>query len=74
MFESKLFGSRALGAGSFLGYGELPGVRRRAAKCAAAAPAEAEVASTAFDGAEEFRAFAVSVTAYRGKGSWLRDC
>ena len=74
MLECELFGSRTLGKGSFLGYGELSGVRRRAAERATAASAEAADASTAFDGEEEFRAFAVSVTAYRGcEGSWLRD-
>jgi len=65
MFECKLFGAWTLGEGSFLGYGELPGMRKRAAKCAAATPAEAKDASTDFDGQAEFRALALIVTAYR---------
>jgi len=65
MFECKLFGAWTLGEGSFLGYGELPGMRKRAAKCAAATPAQAPSASAPIDGAAEFRALALIVTAYR---------
>lgn len=65
MFECKLFGAWTLGEGSFLGYGELPGMRKRSAKCAAAASAEAKDASTALNGQAEFRAVALIVTAYR---------
>jgi hypothetical protein len=74
MLERELFGSRALGKSSFLRYGELSGVRRRAAECAAPASAEAADASTAFDGEAEFRALAVTVgSAGTRQGSWLRD-
>jgi len=65
MFECKLFGAWTLGEGSFLGYGELPGMRKRAAKCAAATPAQAPSASAPIDGAAEFRTLALIVTAYR---------